>query len=702
MKINKQKIPVLFCLVSAVLLIAINIFIFSTFDIFRENPSEFEVGYRNMLHPLLKWGGLFMFAGILPGLVFSRTILTRYASFMLMLGILTWIQAGMLIWDYGVFDGRNTNWDQYDALGWMDIGLWLGLLIISLRYAGRVLAFANVVAWILIFGQTFLLLGEGTLKQEDWVREYYPSSNPPEEIFKLSRRQNIAHFVLDSMQTDVFLELIEDLDLRDEFEGFTLFYENVGVAPHTSLAIPAIFSGEIFDASQPPSSYYKGAMTNGFQNELFDAGYTVNLIPQLSMLDSNYSNYYRIPSTYKGTVKDLVTQNAAQLLDVALFRSAPHFLRKAIHDDGNWFLLPTVRGDMQVRSFQEKVFFKDYTQGLKPESATPAYHFMHLTPPHPPYVTLADGHYAGSVLPNTRENYLNESRAIIELIVQYIEKLKSLGVYDEAMIILQGDHGSQIYPEVNGESIRTCVSRMPALLAVKPPGGKYAMQVSYAPTSLLDVAPTALSVLGDAGRSVFALDDSVERQRPFIIFDGKSAVARIVPFTINGSVFDPKSCKRGSPAEIISGTSRYVPGSEIQFGMTGDADAYMGGGWSPCQADYCWTTGPLAEINLPTDKASSDLLLKVRFKPYINEEKLPQQRIRVSVNGTQLAEWLVSRFEFQSASLRIPAELAQEDTIRIAFHFPDAISPKTLNIGADARVLGIAAQTLQIDVLNND
>ena len=205
-------------------------------------------------------------------------------------------------------------------------------------------------------------------------------------------------------------------------------------------------------------------MTGGFQNELFESGYTVNLIPQLSMLDSSYSNYYRIPSTYKGTVEDLNTQNAAQLLDVALFRSVPHFLRKAIYDDGNWFLLPTVRGDMQVRSFQEKVFFSDYAQGLKAGSATPAYHFMHLTPPHPPYVTLADGSYAGSVLPNTLENYLNESRAIIKLIVRYIEKLKSLGVYDNTMIILQGDHGSQIYPEVNGVPIKTCVSRMPAML----------------------------------------------------------------------------------------------------------------------------------------------------------------------------------------------------------------------------------------------
>ena len=162
MKISKQKTKSLFCLVSAVLLLAANIFIFSTFDIFRENPSEFEVGYRNMLHPLLKWGGLFIVAIILPGLVFSSNILARYCLFLLMLGILTWVQAGMLIWDYGVFDGRNTNWDRYDTLGWMDIALWLGLLIISLRYADRLLKYSNVIAWILILGQAFLLLGEVT------------------------------------------------------------------------------------------------------------------------------------------------------------------------------------------------------------------------------------------------------------------------------------------------------------------------------------------------------------------------------------------------------------------------------------------------------------------------------------------------------------------------------------------------------------
>ena len=34
-------------------------------------------------------------------------------------------------------------------------------------------------------------------------------------------------------------------------------------------------------------------------------------------------------------------------------------------------------------------------------------------------------------------------------------------------------------------------------------------------------------------------------QRPFIIFDGKGAAAKIRNYSINGSVFDPQSCKKG-------------------------------------------------------------------------------------------------------------------------------------------------------------
>ncbi len=701
---NNQRLGALIFLFLAELLLFANIFIFNTFEIIGNNTAEFEVGLSNMLGPLGLWASAVIFITFLPGFFLPLAFVRRYASFLLMLGVLTWFQANFFLWDYGVFDGRNTNWGELDVYGWLDISLWIGLLIISLRYVSHLLPILGLTASILIIGQTALLFVQTGLTRDNWTKDLSSTDEIPVNMLEVSKQANIVHIILDSMQTDVFLDLVEKQDLFDEFAGFTLFYENAGVTPHTSFAIPAIFSGEVFDGSQSPSSYYKDAMTDGFQNKLYQAGFTVNLIPQLSMRDSNYSNYYKIPGSYMGTVEDVEQQSAAQLLDIALFKSAPHFLRKALYDEGEWFLLSMVMAgrDMPVRSFLEKRFFSDYTQDLKLGSDTPAYHFIHLMPPHPPYVTLANGRYAGRVLPNTRENYLNESLAVIELIVQYITKLKSLSVYDNSMIILQGDHGSQIKPVVNGKQIQTCVSRMPTLLAIKPSYSDGTLKISHAPTNLLDVAPTILSTLGDEGQSVFELDDSLARQRPFMIFDGEGDTAKITTYSINGSVFSSESCRRSESRNISAMTGHFQLGTELQFGLTGNADSFMGAGWSACQADYCWTIGNQTELVLPIDKVTTDLELQIYFKPFVNESKAHQQRIGVSVNGTQLTEWLVSSFTFQDASVRIPVELAQREELQISFHFPDAASPKTLGLGADARILGMAVRSLHVDAISNN
>ncbi len=179
-------------------------------------------------------------------------------------------------------------------------------------------------------------------------------------------------------------------------------------------------------------------------------------------------------------------------------------------------------------------------------------------------------------------------------------------------------------------------------------------------------------------------------------------IMQITNYSINGSVFDPESCKLVEIREINTGTVYYELGTEIKFGMTGNADSFMGIGWSACQPAYCWSNGKQADLTLPIDKVTTDLQLQVRFKPYVNETKLPQQRIGVFVNGTQLTEWLVSRYAIQDASVRIPAELAQGENLQIQFHFPDAVSPSDLGVGADTRILGISARTLRIDVLSNE
>jgi len=683
---------------SATLLFIANVFVFATFSIYLANPEEFEAGYIEMLASQWQIFALILLLLLVPGLISSRRFAEKYISLIFVLGVLTWVQANFLLWDYGVFDGRAFSWDQFDIYGWLDLALWAGLLGMAIRYANRILPLVTFVSWVLLAGQTVYLSSmapnlEGFLK-----KDHVYANSLPEAFLDLSAKQNIVHFILDSFQTDIFLQLIDEDDLYEEFSGFTLFYDNAGIAPHTSFAIPAIFSGQLFDGTENPAAYYKKAILNGFQNTLYKKGYTVNLIPQLSMRTSNFSNYFEVQTNYMGTVDDLRRQNTAQLVDIALFRSSPHFLRKVIYDGGNWLLLRVVRGETSTASFLEKAFLKGYIEGLRVGSQTPAYHFIHMKPPHPPYVTLADGSYAGEILANTRENFLNESRAVFELIRLYIAKLKTLGVYDDALIIIQGDHGSQINPVVNGQEVSACLPRLPALLTVKPPGAKGALKISETQTSILDIAPTVLKFAGERTTSIFELDPNKQRKRPFLTVDSRKDTTQVSFFTINGSVFDPDSCKKEKQLTVAEEKTVYEYGKNIQFGMTGDADSFLGIGWSACNARFCWSNGLLSILNLPVEASASDLDLQVRLVPFISNPKVPQQRINLSVNGIELAQWTTTEKKPQDFTLRVPAELTTGNNLQISLELPDSVRPYTLELGADKRQLGVALVSLRLDI----
>ena len=700
LKINKhiRRFSIPGRLLSATLLVFSNIFLFASFSVYSGSPEEFEVGYIDMLGS--QWWGfaLIFLLVLLPGFSPNRVFANRFVSFVFMLGVLSWLQANFLLWDYGVFDGRATSWDQYDIYGWFDIALWLGLLFASIRFAGRILPFVNFLSWILIVGQAILMFNVAVNEEGLLSRDHINTKSLPEAFFDMSAKQNIVHFVLDSFQTDVFLQLIEENDLYEEFSGFTLFYDNAGISPHTSFAIPAIFSGQPYDGSESPAAYYKKAIKSGFHNTLYSKGYTVNLIPQMSMRNGKFSNYFRVSSRYEGAADNLNRRNTAQLIDVALFRSSPHFLRKFIYDDGNWLFLPLFRDETSVSSFVEKAFLKDYIEGLKVDTDKPAYHFLHLKPPHPPYVTLADGSYAGEILPNTREHYLNESRAVIRLMRQYISKLKSLGVYEDALIILQGDHGSQINPVINGEEIKVCLPRLPTLLAIKPPGANDVLNVSYSQSNLLDIASTVLGFAGEKTTSIFDLDPDMQRQRPFFIVDSKKDTTQVSYYSINGSVFDPGSCKKEEQLTVATETSVYKYGTIIQFGMTGNADSFLGVGWSPCDASLCWTNGHLSNLNLPVEATEIDLDLTIRLFPFTRLPKVPRQRIGVSVNGLKLAEWEITQGQPQNFTLKIPAEQTTDEHLQISFELPDAVKPYLLGLGADKRMLGAAMISLRLDI----
>ncbi len=684
------------------LLISSNLFIFPTFSVYRENLDEFEVGYSSLL-PLYGLSTTLLATAILligytvPGRAVKGLVCTIFC-----LGILLWVQGNFLVGNYGVFDGRGIDWSEFGLRGWMDALIWTVFLATFLWFSRYLVRIASDASWILIGLQSILLLAPSATTEGLWSKSYKYEHQVPTGLLGYSSTRNIVHIVLDSFQTDVFRELVAEQQLEDDLRGFVLFEENIGVAPYNSFSIPAIFSGQTYDGKQLPGRYYRNSIEAGFQNRLYDQGYRVNLVPGESMRDSRYTNYYDGQRVYKGTQEDVVLLNAARLMDVALFRQSPHWIRRGIYNDNNWFLTPLLAGSSGFASLREKAFFNDYLQNIFVGDSQPAYHFLHLWPPHPPYITRSDGRYAGRALPNTRDNYRNEARGILTLFVKLLERLKELRLYDSSLIVLQGDHGSQILPVVDGKPVDTCVPRVAALLTVKLPGSTGGLTVSSAPTSILDIATTVMTAAGAEGRfpgrSIFEIESTEIRTRPFVTYRTTGGEQELTRHWIQGSIFDPTACFADEPVAVQTRRAPYEYGTPITFGLVGNADNYIGFGWSSPMSKGWWNNGERASLKLTVAPPETHLVLKAKFLPYLRPQ-VPEQNIYVSVNGTEIGLWSARERKLRQFRAVIPKGLIQSPEVEIRFDLPNAASAESLGMGSDKRKLAILMSSASLHLL---
>ncbi len=693
---------------SSAFLLASNLFLFGPLNVYVGNIEEFEAGFLEIITLYIFPYFLIVILLMLPAFLFKKSGWKRYASFLFGLGILLWIQGNFLMRDYGVLDAHGIDWKSFDRFVWLDVLLWVVVILVATIGSKRIVRAAPLTCWTLVMVQTISLAWQASIVPGDVLKKANRTqSQPPSGIFQYSPHRNILHIVMDSLQTDVFWELAQEKELENDLEGFVLFWDNAGVAPYTSFAIPALFSGRVYDGTTSEHDYYSNAMKNGFQERLFQDGYRVNLIPTMSMEKSSCSNYYRIPGDYKGIRTDLVQSNGALLFDVALFRQVPHLLRRGVYNQNNWFVSTWFDKPVNLRSFQQRSFFQDYIERLEVHDETPTYNFLHLWPPHPPYAIDKNGNYTGAVLPNTRENYKNEARAILAIFGDLLKKLKQLGIYDETLIILQGDHGSGIKSPINGNSYDFIPPRLLALLAIKRRAAVGPTVLSQAQTSIADIPRSILEAEGlDSyfpGDDVFTIDPNRNRTRWFIRYKQEAGETRtLVRYSINGSIYEKSSYKEEGLLEPLITHRKYQLGKVIKLGLNGNGESFIREGWSTPMDTYNWSRASRATLDIPLDPPPGNLAFTVTLIPNIQPEVLPRQRIGVLANGKKVADWVADDKRGMQFSAFIPRELAESGHIEITFELPDAASPQKLGFGAGSRDLAIALFSFRLDLIESN
>jgi len=665
-----------------VLLIALTIFVFGPATVYKGNAVEFGFPLADLLSAyLIPFFGLLLLLTCI-GFLLPEKLLRFYVATLFACGLLLWIQGSFLVWNYGLFDGNLINWSKYRWQGYLDLLIWLTFLVLALIFRKKIIRVISFVSWSLIVLQCVLLIvAVSGLKNNSGKTK--TNWQVPADLYNYSDSLNVIHFMCDNFQTDVFLEIVKENSLESKLDGFTAFRENLANANSTSISVPSIFSGNTYDGSVSVGDFFnKSISENGFHNILFQKGFKVNFIPHIKMPHNSVTNYYSIPYLYGKSWNDECVFKATYLLDVVFFRLMPHFIKQIFYNGGNWRISPffTESPNQKIRSVF--TFMHDYINNIKGSGAKPVYHYIFIDPPHPPDWIKNDGSFSRKILEPTRENYKIQATHSLYLFIELLNQLSQKGLYDKSLIILQSDHGSSFQPIKNGITQFIGHSRTPAMLAIKRPNEKGIMKISDAQTMNSDIPATIMDILkfenNFNGLSVFSIDTMKNRQREMVIQNERYAV--------NGSIYNPDSWQIISALEVSKKIPDYSWGTEISFGLNGNAEIYEGAGWNIPEGNGQTTEGKYSRLNLMVDEIKSDILLETKLIPYIPNGKLSRQRVNVLLNGTLIGNWILTKQGQQTCSILIPNNLLTGKSIQLDFILPDADSPKSLGISPDARI----------------
>lgn len=141
----------------------------------------------------------------------------------------------------------------------------------------------------------------------------------------------------------------------------------------------------------------------------------------------------------------------------------------------------------------------------------------------------------------------------------------------------------------------------------------------------------------------------------------------------------------------------YTWGTKIRFGFGGQAREFLRAGWNYDEPGFVWTEGVRASIGMRIKPPSGDIRLSLCAKAMTTHQK-PRQTLRLRSNANVDLNWVVSG-EFSWVRGRLFYQQIcglKELLIDLVSEAP--VSPASLGLGDDTRVLGVAVAELIMEM----
>lgn len=265
---------------------------------------------------------------------------------------------------------------------------------------------------------------------------------------------NIYHVVLDGFHGPSLPKLLEigSLENLDGFRHYAKFSAN---AVETAVSVPIIMRGRLLKADENPRGFIQSAAKEGFWKDLQDHGYRTTVY---AFKNFNYcgsaANLCVMPTEFMEAYLDRATIDLwfIRMLPASLWRLLTQEQFRAAESFGYPFSITSwVLGDGGRRwrletgaQHEMSLIALDRLLADEPKRADAGeYVYYHALPPHAPYVYDRGCNWIRGVSNSRfRVSYQETAICALRLVDRLAEKLKELGRYDDALIIVQSDHGN--------------------------------------------------------------------------------------------------------------------------------------------------------------------------------------------------------------------------------------------------------------------
>lgn len=482
-----------------------------------------------------------------------------------MVSIITWLLVcGYLQvlffngWTGGLIGDGNAG-AEMPAFGIPNLILWivLGVLIIGapLLTKGKLNKVSGIAKMVVVYllVLVFAMQGAGLLETILNAPEEKETSAflSTENMFDVSKNDNIIVFIIDRFDMSYYNELkAYDPDFFEDFDGFTSYTDNIALYARTYPAVCSILTGVENDFSTTRTEYFTKAYSEStFLKDIANAGYDINLYTENFYV---YSDANEIGDFVSNAVD---AGDAAQLDDpmglissmisYSTYNFCPDVFKPAINVSTNSFVgLGSQNTEFELYTHDDAAVYDAFTEagGLSKKNAN-NFTFIHLRGCHSPFNINENMENVGE----GNATSLQQSRGVFKLIKEYIAELKAKGVYEDATIVITGDHANPISDTKDVEDVR-----LTALLVKESGKSGTAMVESTAPVSQSNFMATIIKSAGitpsvDYGRAYSEIgeDEIITRKYLFQknVTVGNEKADEIVEYSITGAASDYSNWK---------------------------------------------------------------------------------------------------------------------------------------------------------------